>query len=462
MIFSSITFLYFFLPFTILFYYLTPKKYRNITLLIFSLIFYFYGEKIPVLIIACILNYVLGLLINNNKENNKKLYLILGITINLFMIAYYKYSNFFIGNVNNVFNINIRYLSVILPLGISFFTFQNISYLIDIYRGEVKAQKNILKYATYISFFPQLIAGPIVRYKDINEQLEERKESFDNFGNGVTRFIVGLAKKVLIANTLGEMSIVLGNVTDKSVLLYILQAIGWTMQIYFDFSGYSDMAIGLGLFFGFNLKENFNYPLIASSITDFWRRWHISLSSFFKDYVYIPLGGNRKGMLRQVFNILVVWSLTGFWHGANWNFILWGIYFFIFLIIEKFILKRYIKGGLFSHIYTLIIVLVSFVIFNIESVEEINVFLKSMFGFNNLPFVNFETLYHLKNHAVILVVAAICSTPLLKYIFEKINKSTKLKWIANIIEIVFVISVITACTASLVSNSYNPFIYFRF
>lgn len=462
MLFSSITFLYFFLPICLLFYYITPKKYRNITLLIFSLIFYFYGEQSPVLIIACILNYVFGLLINDCNQNNKKVYLVLGVAINLFMIAYYKYSNFFIENINNVLNIDIRYLSVILPLGISFFTFQNISYLIDVYRGEVKAQKSILKYATYITFFPQLIAGPIVRYKDINEQLEGRKETFDNFGRGVTRFVVGLAKKVLIANTLGEICVTLGEVADKSVLLYIIQSVGWTMQIYFDFSGYSDMAIGLGLFFGFNLKENFNYPLIASSITDFWRRWHISLSSFFKDYVYIPLGGNRKGVLRQVFNILVVWSLTGFWHGANWNFVLWGIYFFVFLIIEKFILMKHIKGGVFSHIYTLVIVFVSFVIFNIESVEEINVFLKSMFGFNNLPFANFETVYHLKNYAVILFVGAICSTPLVKYIFEKINKSDKLKWIAAVLEISFVVLVITACTASLVSNSYNPFIYFRF
>jgi len=462
MLFSSITFLYFFLPLVILLYYITPKKYRNITLLIFSLIFYFYGEQSPVLIIACILNYILGLLINDSKENNKKIYLVSGIAVNLLMIAYYKYSNFFIENINNVFNINVRCLSVILPLGISFFTFQNISYLIDVYRGEVKAQKSILKYGTYITFFPQLIAGPIVRYKDINHQLDTREETFDNFGKGVTRFVVGLAKKVLIANTLGQMCVTLGNVVEKSVLLYILRAIGWTMQIYFDFSGYSDMAIGLGLFFGFNLKENFNYPLIASSITDFWRRWHVSLSSFFKDYVYIPLGGNRKGVLRQVFNILVVWSLTGFWHGANWNFILWGIYFFVFLIIEKFILKKYIRGGIISHIYTLIIILVSFVIFNIESIDEINMFIKSMFGFNNLPFANFETLYHLKNYAVILLISVICATPLLKNMFEKTNKISKLKWIANILEISFVVLIITLCTASLVSNSYNPFIYFRF
>ena len=461
MIFSSITFLYFFLPLVILSYYITPKKYRNTTLLIYSLIFYFYGEQSPVLIIACILNYVFGLCINSSKEN-KKTYLILGITINLLLIAYYKYSNFFIENVNSLFDINIAYLSVILPLGISFFTFQNISYLIDVYRGEVTAQKNILKYSTYITFFPQLIAGPIVRYKDVNEQLESRNETFENFGKGVVRFVIGLSKKVLLANMLGEMSATLGDVADKSVMLYILQAIGWTMQIYFDFSGYSDMAIGLGLFFGFNLKENFNYPLMASSITDFWRRWHISLSSFFKDYVYIPLGGNRKGVLKQVFNILIVWALTGFWHGANWNFILWGIYFFVFLTIEKFILKKYIKEGIIAHIYTLVILLVSFVIFNIESADEIIVFLKSMFGFNNLPFANFETLYHFKNYAVILAVGVICSTSFVKYLFNKIEETNKLQWIVSILEIGFVVLAIIACTASLVSNSYNPFIYFRF
>jgi len=460
MLFSSITFIYYFLPLVIFAYYITPKKYRNVTLLVSSLIFYFYGEQTPVLVIACVLNYFLGLIIGKSEKNNKKKFLILGIVLNFLVLGYYKYSNFFIENLNNLLNVNIKYLSIILPLGISFFTFQNVSYLIDVYRGDIVAQKSIVKYGTYITFFPQLIAGPIVRYKDINEEIEERTESFDNFGQGVRRFIIGLSKKVLIANVIGEMCTILGAIGDKSVLLYILQAIGFTLQIYFDFSGYSDMAIGLGLFFGFHIKENFNYPLIASSITDFWRRWHMSLSSFFRDYVYIPLGGNRKGLKRQILNILVVWSLTGFWHGASWNFVLWGVYFFIFLVIEKVFLLKHLKNGFLSHLYTIMLVLISFVIFNVESISEIGVFLKSMLGLNNLSFINFETLYYLRNYIVILVIGIICSTPVVKNLLDKLaNSKSK---ILTILEVVIYIGLLIICSASLISNSFNPFIYFRF
>ena len=459
MLFSSITFIYYFLPLVILAYYITPKKYRNVTLLVSSLIFYFYGEQNPVLVIACILNYFLGLLIEKS-ENNKKNFLILGIVLNFLALGYYKYSNFFIENLNNILNVNIRYLSIILPLGISFFTFQNVSYLIDVYRGDIEAQKSVVKYGTYITFFPQLIAGPIVRYKDINEEIEVRTESFDNFGQGVRRFIIGLSKKVLIANVIGEMCSILGDMAVKSVASYIMQAIGFTLQIYFDFSGYSDIAIGLGLFFGFHIKENFNYPLIAKSITDFWRRWHMSLSSFFKDYVYIPLGGNRKGLERQILNILIVWSLTGFWHGANWNFILWGIYFFIFLVIEKVFLLKHLKNGFLSHLYTIVLVLISFVIFNVEQVSEIGVFIKSMFGLNGLSFMNFETWYYLKNFIVILVIGIICSTPIVKKGLDKLA-SSKIK-ILTILELVIYIGLLIICSAALISNSFNPFIYFRF
>ncbi|MBQ6992048.1 MAG: MBOAT family protein [Clostridia bacterium] len=461
MLFSSITFIYYFLPITIFLYFVTPKKYRNIILLISSLIFYFYGERSPLLIIACILNYFFGLLIDKSKDN-RKLFLSLGIIFNICLIGYYKYTNFFIENFSKVLNIDSKYLSIILPLGISFFTFQNISYLIDVYRKEVKAQKNILQYATYITFFPQLIAGPIVRYKDVNEQLANRTESFDNFAQGVKRFIIGLSKKVIIANTIGEFCAILGQAQEKTVLLYILQAIGYTLQIYFDFSGYSDMAIGMGLFFGFKFKENFNYPLIANSITDFWRRWHISLSSFFRDYVYIPLGGNRKGILRQILNILIVWSLTGFWHGANWNFILWGLYFFVFLIIEKLFLKKYLKNGIISHAYTLIVVICSFVIFNIEKLSEIGIFFKNMLGFGNLEFINFETIYYLKNYIIIILLAIICSTPLIKNIVEKLSIHKRFKNIFSFIEVSGYICLLLICTSSLISNSFNPFIYFRF
>ena len=459
MLFSSITFIYYFLPLVILAYYITPKKYRNVTLLVSSLIFYFYGEQNPVLVLACVLNYFLGIVIGKSEEN-KKSFLILGIVLNFLALGYYKYSNFFIENLNNVFNVNIRYLSIILPLGISFFTFQNVSYLIDVYRGDIAAQKSLLKYGTYITFFPQLIAGPIVRYKDINEEIEVRTESFDNFGQGVRRFIIGLSKKVLIANVIGEMCSILGAMTVRSVASYIMQAIGFTLQIYFDFSGYSDMAIGMGLFFGFHIKENFNYPLIAKSITDFWRRWHMSLSSFFRDYVYIPLGGNRKGLKRQILNILIVWSLTGFWHGANWNFILWGIYFFVFLVIEKVFLLKHLKNGFLSHLYTIVLVLISFVIFNVESLSEIGIFIKSMFGLNGLSFMNFETWYYLKNYIVILVIGIICSTPIIKKGLDKLANS-KIK-ILTILELVIYIGLLIICSAALISNSFNPFIYFRF
>ena len=380
--------------------------------------------------------------------------------MNFAVLGYYKYSNFFIENFNNLLNINIKYLSIILPLGISFFTFQNVSYLIDVYRGEVAAQKSIINYGMYITFFPQLIAGPIVRYADINEEVEKRTESFDNFAQGVRRFIIGLSKKVLIANVIGEMCSILGAVVDKTVLLYILQAIGFTLQIYFDFSGYSDMAIGLGLFFGFHIKENFNYPLIASSITDFWRRWHMSLSSFFRDYVYIPLGGNRKGLKRQILNILIVWSLTGFWHGANWNFILWGVYFFVFLVIEKVFLLKHLKNGFFSHLYTILLVLISFVIFSVEDMGQIGVFLKSVFGLNGLDFMNFETWYYLKNYIVILIIGIVCSTPVVKNLLNKLADSKNV--ICTILEAVIYIGLLIICSAALISNSFNPFIYFRF
>jgi len=459
MLFSSITFIYYFLPITIILYFLAPKKYRNIILLISSLIFYFYGERSPLLIIACILNYFFGLLIDKS-EKNRKLLLSFGIILNLSLIGYYKYTNFFIGNFSKLLNVNAKYLSIILPLGISFFTFQNISYLIDVYRKEVKPQKNILQYATYITFFPQLIAGPIVRYKDINEELENREESFDNFGQGVRRFIIGLSKKVLIANLIGEMCSVLGAMTVKSVASHLMQGVGFTLQIYFDFSGYSDMAIGLGLMFGFHIKENFNYPLIANSITDFWRRWHMSLSSFFRDYVYIPLGGNRKGLRRQILNILIVWSLTGFWHGANWNFIIWGIYFFVFLVIEKVFLLKYLKKRILSHLYTILLVLISFVIFNVESISEIGIFIKSMFGFNNLSFMNFETWYYFKNYIMIILIGIICSTPLVKIGLNKLENSRSK--ILTILEVGIYIGLLIICSAALISNSFNPFIYFRF
>ena len=332
MLFSSISFIYYFLPILLIVYFLVKNKYKNFVLLLFSLIFYFLGEPkyIIVLILSCIINYYLGKLI---EKTNKKIYLILALIYNIGQLLIFKYTDFFILNINNIFNLKLNYLYIVMPIGISFFTFQTLSYVIDIYKKEEQSAKSLLDFMTYVSLFPQLIAGPIVRYKDVSLELINRKTTYESFSNGIKRFVIGLSKKVLLANVLGEF---INELTTITVFSSWLKPILYTMQIYFDFSGYSDMAIGLGLIFGFHFLENFNYPLIANSITDFWRRWHISLSSFFKDYIYIPLGGNRVNKLKWLRNIFIVWFLTGFWHGASWNFIIWGLYFEIILVIIFF------------------------------------------------------------------------------------------------------------------------------
>ena len=458
MVFSSIIFIYYFLPLLLIIYFICPKKYRNLVLLLFSMVFYFYGEKnyIILLLGSCLFNYIIGIFLGKNK---KKSCLIIGVIGNLLLLVYFKYTNFFIDNFNSLFNLNINALNVVLPLGISFFTFQNLSYIIDVYKGDVTYQQNFLTYSTYISFFPQLVAGPIVRYKDINRELESRSESYDLFGEGVTRFLVGLGKKVLIANTIFSMCTVLEGITP-SVVGYWLLGLGYTLNIYFDFSGYSDMAIGLGKMFGFKFLENFNYPLIATSITDFWRRWHISLSSFFRDYIYIPLGGNRVSFIKMLRNIFVVWLLTGFWHGASWNFIYWGLYFFIFLMIEKLFLLKRLNHKVIAHIYTLVVVIISFIIFNTTDLTQLSTILKGLIGINT-KFINFETIYYLKNYLIILIIAFIGMTPFVRDLLEKLKKG-KSKKIIDILEIIGLFVILILVTASLISNSFNPFIYFRF
>lgn len=458
MIFSSISFLFFFLPLLFLCYFLVPKKYKNTVLLIFSLIFYFIGEKwyIFLLLFSCLANYICGILI---EKRNKKLYLIIGLIINIGLLFYFKYTNFFLNTFTSLFHLNKFTLKIILPLGISFFTFQNISYLVDVYRSEVESQKNILTYCTYITLFPQLVAGPIVRYKDICKELESREESFLLFSEGIKRFVIGLGKKVLIADTLYYTYTTILN-SEMSCLSYWIVALCFTFQIYYDFSGYSDMAIGLGKMFGFNFKENFNYPLVSSSITEFWRRWHMSLSSFFKDYVYIPLGGNRCSLIKNIRNIFIVWLLTGFWHGADWNFIIWGLYFFIFLILEKFILKKYLKKGPISHIYTFIVVVISFVIFNISDLSSLTNFLKSLIGIN-IDFINFESIYYLTNNLLILIISFIGMGPLLKNIIENLKKG-KLNNMIEWTSIIYILLIFIFSIAKIISSSFNPFIYFRF
>ncbi len=454
MVFSSLTFIYFFLPILFLIYFVTPNRFKSIILILFSLLFYFYGEGkyILILLISSILNYLLSKKITNNKK-----LLVFGIIINLLPLLYFKYTNFIFQNINVFFNTNLFIKNLIMPIGISFFTFQNISYLVDVYKNYKEKANSLLDYLLYITFFAQLVAGPIVRFSEIKEDINNRKLNFSNLYLGIKRFIIGLSKKVIIANNIGLLINILTDMSDKSVILYWLLALSFTIQIYFDFSGYSDMAIGLGKMFNFNFLENFDYPLMAKSITDFWRRWHISLSRWFKDYIYIPLGGNRVSKFKLIRNILVVWALTGLWHGASWNFILWGLYFGIILIIEKLCLKKFLENHkILSHLYSLILIIISFVIFNITDINNLGLFFKSMFGASNLPFINFNTLYYLKSYAIILIISLICATSIIKYIKEK-----KLKTLTFLEPIIY-IGLLLISTAYLVDSTFNPFIYFRF
>lgn len=459
MLFSSISFIYYFLPLVLIIYFLVPNKFKNIVLLIFSVFFYFYGEGIYTifLIISCIFNYVIGLFIE--KFNNKrKLFLLIGLIGDIGLLIYFKYTNFFIDNINSILNTNIYIKNIVMPLGISFFTFQSISYLIDVYRRDVPADKNLIDLSCYITLFPQLVAGPIVRYQTIKEELKQKDLSYDNFAYGIERFVFGLSKKVLLSNNFGLLIDLLQK-TSNSVLSSWLIAIAYTLQIYFDFSGYSDMAIGLGRILGFKFLENFNYPYIAKSITDFWRRWHISLSSFFRDYIYIPLGGNRCSKIKWLRNTFVVWMLTGFWHGAAWNFILWGLFFAVILLIEKLTYGKLLeKKKVINHLYVLIVVVLSFTIFNANSFSEVIASFKNMFGFNNLPFINQEFMYYFKSYFFLIILGIIFSTPLVYNIYSKMKKSV---W-GNYLSIVIIFILLIVTTAYLVDSSFNPFLYFRF
>ena len=459
MLFSSILFIYYFLPLLLLIYFIVPSKFKNIVLLAFSLLFYFLGEPkyIIILILSCIINYILSKKIETSKH--RKIYLIIALIYNIAQLLVFKYTDFFIDNINNILNTKIPFMYIIMPIGISFFTFQIIAYIVDVYNKKHKPAKNIIYFMTYVCLFPQLIAGPIVRYIDVENDMDKRTHSFDKFANGIKRFVIGLSKKVLLANVLGELAKEL--ITETVVSAWI-KPIAYTLQIYFDFSGYSDMAIGLGLMFGFKFLENFNYPLIASSITDFWRRWHISLSSWFRDYVYIPLGGNRVSKIKWIRNLFIVWGLTGFWHGASWNFIIWGLYFGILLVIEKFILGKYLsKTKVIKYIYTSIIVIISFIIFNSNSVSAILNSVGNMFNLTNIDFVNKETIYYLKSYLTLLVVSIIAATPLVKNIIVKLQ-TTKLNKIINILEPLVYIVLLILSTAFLIDESFNPFLYFRF
>lgn len=466
MLFSSIPFLYYFLPVVLILYFIAPKKLKNSVLLLTSLVFYGWGEpKYVVLMIASILiGYVSGLLIEAfSQKKLSKLFLWLSVGINIGFLAYFKYADFFIENFNTATGLSVPLLRIALPIGISFYTFQILSYTVDVYRKDVPAQKNIINLAAYVTMFPQLIAGPIVRYSHIAKELENRNINVENFAKGMRRFILGLGKKILIANTLGELCDIFKQSDDKSVLFYWLYAIAFMLHVYFDFSGYSDMAIGLGRIFGFNFWENFNYPFISKSATEFWRRWHMSLGTWFRDYVYIPMGGNRVSKPKWFFNIFVVWFLTGFWHGADWTFIVWGLYFAIFLISEKLLYLKYLeKSKVLSRVYLLVVVGISFVIFNATDMKEAVSYIGGMFGVGGVPLVSTEFFYYLKSFGVTLCIGLIGCTPIVKKTVEKIKEKSIGGKIIAVIEPISLIALLIVMTAYLVDGSFNPFLYFRF
>ena len=466
MLFSSITFLYYFLPCVLLLYRIVPKMLKNTVLLLTSLIFYGWGEPkyIVLMVFAILSGYFLGLLIDKFRSSKlSKVFITLSVVSSLGILGYFKYADFFISNFNEVTGLNVPLLKLALPIGISFYTFQILSYTIDLYWGNVPVQKNLISFAAYVALFPQLIAGPIVRYIDIDKQLSERTHSMDKIALGIRRFTLGLGKKILIANQLGELCEIFKASSEKPILFYWLYALSFMLHIYFDFSGYSDMAIGLGKLFGFEFMENFNYPYISASVTEFWRRWHISLGTWFRDYLYIPLGGNRVSKAKWFRNILIVWFATGFWHGAAWNFIIWGLYFAAILVVEKlWLLKKLEKCKIVNHIYVLVLVAISFVLFNAANMSEAFVYIGGMFGIGTESFVNAEWFYYIRSYGFILLLGIIGATPLPKLIVSRIEAGKFGQKCLAVLEPVVLVGMMLVMTAYLVDGSFNPFLYFRF
>lgn len=467
MVFSGIVFLYYFLPFVLLLYFFAPKRAKNTVLLLSSLLFYAWGEPrfLILMVFTIAFGYLAGVWIEKEKTKENGTYgakriLILSIAVFAGLFVYFKYTNFIIGNINAVTGANLPLRHIVLPIGISFYTFQIISYLVDVYRGTVKAQKNIIALALYIAMFPQLIAGPIVRYQDVETQILERRHTWEDIGYGITRFTIGLSKKVLIANELGRLCELYRQSTEPSICFAWLYAIAFMLHIYFDFSGYSDMAIGLGRIFGFTFPENFKYPYIAGSITEFWRRWHMSLGAWFRDYVYIPLGGNRVSTAKWYRNILIVWLFTGFWHGAEWTFVVWGLGFAVLLILEKNGLLIYLeKFGFLRHVYVLLLLLIGFVIFNADNMSVSMSDIQNLFGFGGIVFYSKETGYYAKSFGLLILIGMVGSTPMVATLVQKTAK--KFPVIAK--GKVFVLLLLwILCTAYLVDGSFNPFLYFRF
>lgn len=467
MLFSSIPFLYWFLPCVVLLYFAAPRGLKNTVLLLSSLFFYGWGEPVYVLwmLLAIVMAYLSGLLIERFRSTLRlaRAFLVLSVSFSLAMLGYFKYADFFIRNFNAVTGLSVPLLKIALPIGISFYTFQILSYTVDVYRGAVRAQKNFIDLAAYVALFPQLIAGPIVRYADVAAQLKERRHTPEKAALGMRRFLLGLGKKVLIANLLGELCSIFRESNDKSVLFFWLYAAAYALHVYFDFSGYSDMAIGLGKIFGFDFRENFNYPFVSKSITEFWRRWHMSLGSWFRDYVYIPLGGNRVSAPRHLLNILVVWMLTGFWHGAAWNFVIWGLYFAGLLILEKIWLLKSLEGKpVIGHLYVTAAVAVSFVIFDAFDLQQAFSYLKAMFGGSGYPLLSSEFLYYFRSYLVVFVIALFGATPLPAKLHGRLRQTAAGEHVLTIAEPLALIALLLICTAFLVDGSYNPFLYFRF
>ena len=461
MLFSSIPFLYYFLPAVMLVYFLSPWKCKNAVLLVSSLIFYGWGEpKLLFLMILTIgLFFGCGLAIENAKEQKrKKFWLTVSVVISLSLLGLFKYADFFIGSFNQVTGLSLPLLKLALPVGISFYTFQCLSYTMDVYWGNVPAQRNPISFGAYVALFPQLIAGPIVRYVDVARELDNRSHSLENCALGMRRFLVGLGKKVILADNFALLTEIFRSSGEKSVLFYWMYAVAFALNIYFDFSGYSDMAIGLGRIFGFHFLENFNYPYLSKSVTEFWRRWHISLGSWFRDYVYIPLGGNRVSKGRHVVNILTVWMLTGLWHGAAWNFVLWGLVFAALLLIEKWVPALQKLPGALRHGYVLLAVVLSFVLFNADSFAQVGSDFAGLFGLAGVPLVTTETVYYLRSYAFLFLIGVVGATPVVRDCAARISRTK----VGAILEPVFMLAMLILCTAYLVDGSFSPFLYFRF
>ena len=467
MVFSTPIFLFYFLALTLLVYYLVPRKGRNVVLLISSLFFYYWGEReyVAIMFLSTAIDYTHGMLVERckNKGNDKgaRLAVASSIIFNLALLLFFKYWDFLAGSLQAMGLTFMPVLGIHLPIGISFYTFQTMSYTIDVYRGDTRAQRSIINFGTFVTLFPQLIAGPIIKYKDLGDQINERTTSTEKFASGVQMFMVGMAKKVLVANNVGMLWEAYKAMTagELTVLGAWLGVIAFTFQIYFDFSGYSDMAVGLGRMLGFEFLPNFNDPYISKSITEFWRRWHISLSTWFREYLYIPLGGNRCSKPRWMFNLLVVWAATGIWHGASWNYLIWGLYFFVLLMLEKFFLLKVLNKApaVVGHIYTLFFVVVSWAIFAIEDFAQLGAYLKVMFGLGGVPLVDAQLGYYVTSYLPILLVAAVASTPLGAKLYHKLKPRA-----AEVVCTALVLAGLVVCTAYLVDGTYNPFLYFRF